>query len=87
MRCVRSSVRRAVLAVAFLMLSAVPLSAQKEPTGLTARIETWGRYYRAGEPVLVRIVVENTTQEAISNSEGLPILANLELSQGKAAGH
>ncbi len=85
MRCVRS-VTRAVLAVAFLMLSAVPLSAQEEPTGLTARIETWGRYYRAGEPVLVRIVVENTTQEAISNSEGLPILASLELSQGEAAG-
>ncbi len=87
MRCVRSSVRRALPAVAFLMLSAVPLSAQEEATGLTARIETWGRYYRAGEPVLVRIVVENTTQEAISNPEGLPILANLELSQGEAAGN
>jgi cyclophilin family peptidyl-prolyl cis-trans isomerase len=68
------------------MLSAAPLWAQQEPTGLTARIDTWGRYYRVGEPVLVRILVENPTEKAISNAQGISILAGLELSQGEAAG-
>lgn len=86
MRCVPNSARLVVLSMAFLMLSAAPLSAQQETDGLTARIDTWGRYYRVGEPVLVRILVENHTEETISNAGGLPILASLELSQGEAPG-
>jgi cyclophilin family peptidyl-prolyl cis-trans isomerase len=54
--------------------------------GLTARVETWGRYYRAGEPVLVRIVVENPGEMPVSNRNGLPLLASLELSQGDGDG-
>jgi len=72
--------------MAFVMMAAAPLSAEEEASGLQTRIETWGRYYRAGEPVLVRIVVENTSEETIANPDGLPLLASLELSQGEDPG-
>lgn len=75
-------------ATAFLvpLILAVPFGfAQPAPPpeaagGLTVRLELKGRYYRAGEPVEVRVVVDNPTSRPIPNSDGLPLVAGLSLS-------
>ena len=84
MRCVHGNWTRVLLAAVIMAMAWTAAPAQE--SGLQARIETWGRYYRAGEPVLVRIVVENPGKEAVQNRDGLPILASLELSQGDGPG-
>ena len=85
MHSVRNTLTRLTLAVAFLATAAVTVAAE-EPGRLTARIETQGRYYRVGEPIKVRVVLENLTDAPIANPEGLPISSNLELRQGDQSG-
>ena len=54
-------------------------AAGEEDGGMTARIEVRGNYYRAGEPVEVRINLENLGEEPIPNPEGIHLTAGLEL--------
>jgi peptidyl-prolyl cis-trans isomerase B (cyclophilin B) len=49
---------------------------------LQANIEVQGRYYRAGEPVLVRIALENAGDAAVENEGGIPVIGSLELLEG-----
>jgi cyclophilin family peptidyl-prolyl cis-trans isomerase len=72
----RRTVAIAILALAILATAAGSLAAE---SSLSVRIEVKGRYYRAGEPVEVRVVLENPGEEPIPNAEGTPIVGNLEL--------
>ncbi len=81
MRFVRKTLTVLALAVALPATASIAL-ADEDAGKLTARIETQGRYYRAGEPMKVRVVLENLTEAPIANTEGIPIHASLEISQG-----
>ena len=59
--------------------AAADLPATAPPAGLAARIEVRGRYYRVGEPVEVRVVLENLGATPVPNASGVPIIASLTL--------
>jgi len=58
---------------------AADIPAETPPPGLSARIELRGPYYRAGEPVEVRVVIENLGTTAVPNASGVPMVASLTL--------
>ncbi|MGD8377323.1 MAG: peptidylprolyl isomerase, partial [Acidobacteriota bacterium] len=49
---------------------------------LEARIDVKGRYYRVGEPVEVRVTLENAGDEPVANAEGIPLYPSLEIEAG-----
>jgi peptidyl-prolyl cis-trans isomerase B (cyclophilin B) len=68
-----------LLALPAVAADPAPTPAPAPPTGLTARLEVKGRYYRAGEPVEVRVVIDNLTSGPIPNTSGVPLAAGLML--------
>jgi len=71
----------ALLLPLLLPCSVLAADAPAEPpaAGLAARIELRGPYYRVGEPVEVRVVLENLGTDPVPNPSGVPILASLTL--------
>jgi peptidyl-prolyl cis-trans isomerase B (cyclophilin B) len=64
--------------------AAADTPAEAAPTpGLSARIELRGPYYRVGEPVEVRVVIENLGTTPVPNASGVPIIASLTLESAK----
>jgi cyclophilin family peptidyl-prolyl cis-trans isomerase len=49
---------------------------------IVARIDIKGRYYRAGEPVEVRLTLENDGSEPVPNPDGIPLLPGLRIEVG-----
>jgi len=63
--------------------AAADAPAEPPPKGLSARIELRGPYYRVGQPVEVRVVIENLGATPVPNPSGVPIVASLTLESPK----
>ena len=73
--------RRGSWTTMLLALTATALLAATaaQARDLTVRLEVKGPFYRLGEPVEIRVTLENEGDAAVQNAEGIPLIAHLVL--------